>query len=170
MKKPDPSLLNDLVSPKVIEAMKAASNALTKAAVRHVVAGGLAVSANGYPRTTKDVDFLVGNETFEHHEGGLVTLRAGIPFQVNGVAIDFLSPDPDEDFLEEALAAPAGSFLEAPALVYLKLKASRLRDQVDVIELIKSGIDVDACRAYLKRHRPEFAEKLDGLTARAEEE
>ena len=83
MTNPDPSLLDAVVSPIVIEAMRTASAALSRAGVRHVVVGGLAVGANGYARATGCVDFLVGNEAFEHHEGGLVTLRAGVPFQVN---------------------------------------------------------------------------------------
>ena len=59
MTKPDPSFLQDVVAPKIIDAMRAASRALAQAGVRHSVAGGLAVGANGYPRATKDVDFLV---------------------------------------------------------------------------------------------------------------
>lgn len=170
MTRPDPSLLDDIVAPKVIDAMKAASAALSTAGVRHVIAGGLAVGANGYPRATKDVDFLVGGEAFEHHAGGLVTLRRGVPFQVNGIAIDFLSPERDEEFLEVALDAPPGSILEAPALIYLKLKASRLKDQVDVIELVKASVDVGACRSYLRMHAPDLVDRFDALVARSDEE
>lgn len=170
MTSPDPSLLDDIVAPKVIEAMKAASNALSAAGVRHVIAGGLAVGAHGYPRATKDVDFLVGGEAFEHRPGGLVTLRAGVPFQVNGIAIDFLSPARDEEFLEAALDAPAGSILEAAPLIYLKLRSSRLKDQVDVIELIKAGLDIDACRSYLRAHTPDLVDRFETLVLRSEEE
>ncbi|HEX4516527.1 MAG TPA: hypothetical protein VH054_23430 [Polyangiaceae bacterium] len=157
MTKPDPSLLRDVVAPKVLDAMRLASEALTRAGVRHVLVGGLAVGANGYPRATKDVDFLVGSEAFEHHAGGLVTLRAGVPFQVDGIAVDFLSPDETESFLEAALSAAAGAVIEAPALVYMKLKAGRLKDRADVVELIKASIDVDACRAYLSANAPALA-------------
>jgi hypothetical protein len=83
MTKPDPTLLIDVVAPKVLEALRLASEALTTANVRHVVVGGLAVGANGYPRATKAVDFLVGAEAFRHHANGLVTMRPEIPFQVN---------------------------------------------------------------------------------------
>jgi hypothetical protein len=48
--KPDASLLVDVVAPKVLEAWRATSSALACAGVRHVVIGGLAVGANGYPR------------------------------------------------------------------------------------------------------------------------
>jgi hypothetical protein len=73
MPRPDLKLLEGVVAPEVIEAMKVASAALQKAKVRHVLVGGLAVGAHGFPRATKDVDFLVGDEAFERHAGGLVT-------------------------------------------------------------------------------------------------
>ena len=85
---PDPTLLDDVVNAKVIEAMRRASEAMKAIGVRHIVVGGLAVGANGYPRATGDVDFLVGDEAFEHHAGGVVTLR--VPIQVNGIAMDYL--------------------------------------------------------------------------------
>jgi hypothetical protein len=170
MMKPDVSLLQDVVSPRVLDALRLASAALTNAGVRHVVIGGLAVGANGYPRNTKDVDFLVGAEAFEHHAGGLVTLRAGVPFQVNGVAIDFLSPEPSEDFLEAILSKPHGSIIDAEPLVYMKLKASRLRDQVDVVELIKASLDIDACRSYIEAHAPELVAQFEKLVERAQGE
>lgn len=170
MTKPDPALLHDVVSPKVQDALRLASEALTRANVRHVVVGGLAVCANGHARNTKDVDFLVGAEAFLHHTSGIVTLRPEVPFQVNGVAIDLLSPEEGEAFLEAALGAPPGSFLEAPGLVYMKLKSPRRKDQVDVIELVKAGIDVTACRAYLKEHAPSFVAAFEECVDRAESE
>src|SRR5215510_13426716 len=88
--KPDPNLLIDVVASKVLDAWKAASEALARADIRHVVIGGLAVGANGHPRATKVVDFLVGGEAFHHHAGGLVTMNPAIPIAVNGVAIDYL--------------------------------------------------------------------------------
>jgi hypothetical protein len=172
MTSPDPTLLEGVVADRVLEAMRKASAALARAGVRHVVAGGLAVGANGYPRATKDVDFLVGDEAFERHEGGLVTLRAGVPIQVDGVAIDFLSAATGEAHLDAALAAPAGSMLEAPPLVYLKLKSPRLKDLTDVVELIKAGMDVEACRRYMAAHAPGLSPRFEDAvrTAAAEDE
>ena len=170
MTKPDPALLVDVVAPKVLEALKLASEALTAANVRHVVVGGLAVGANGYPRATKDVDFLVGAEAFHHHANGLVTMRQEIPFQVNGVAVDLLSPDATESFLEQALTAPPGSMMEAPPLVYLKLKSPRRKDQVDIIEMIKGGIDTKRCREYLVAHAKAFVPAFDEAVRLAESE
>lgn len=170
MTRPDPTLLVDVVSATVLDALKLASEALTLAHVRHVVVGGLAVGANGYPRATRDVDFLVGAEAFHYHASGLVTMRPEIPFQVNGVAVDLLSPETHEPFLEATLSAPPGSMMEAAPLVYLKLKSPRRKDHVDVIEMIKGGIDTTHCRAYLVAHAPAFVPAFDDCVSRAETE
>jgi hypothetical protein len=168
--KGDREALIDVVASKVLEALKLASEALTVASVRHVVVGGLAVGANGYPRATKRVDFLVGAEAFHHHPSGLVTMRPEIPFQVNGVAVDLLSPDDDEEFLEATLAAPPGSMMEAAPLVYMKLKSPRRKDQVDVIEMIKGGIDTRRCREYLAAHAAAFVTAFDECVSQADQE
>ena len=109
MTKPDPSVLRGVVLPEILEAMEVASAALRSAGVRHVVVGGLAVGANGFPRATRDVDFLVGEEAFERRAGGVVTLRPGVPFQVKGVAVDLLSADAAEPFLAATLDSEPGS-------------------------------------------------------------
>ncbi|MBK7398060.1 MAG: hypothetical protein IPJ34_17625 [Myxococcales bacterium] len=170
MAKPDPRLLIDVVAPKVLHALRLASEALGAANVRHVVVGGLAVGANGYPRATKDVDFLVGAEAFHHHASGLVTMRPEVPFQVDGVAVDLLSPGADEGFLEATMTTTPGVFMEAAPLVYLKLKSPRRKDQVDVIEMLKGGIDAKECRRYLQANAPAFVELFDECVARAEAE
>lgn len=81
--------------------------------------------------------------------------------------VDFLSPAPDELFLAQALAAPAGSFIDAAGLVYLKLKSPRHKDRTDVIELVKGGIDVEACRGYLAAHAPALCPLFEDAVARA---
>lgn len=167
MTRPDPRLLQDVVSPVVLDAMRSASEALARLGVRHLVVGGLAVGANGYPRATKDVDFLVGDEAFEHHPGGFVTMRPGVPIQIAGVAIDLLSIKEGEEHLTPALATTPGAFAEPPVLVYLKLSSPRQKDRVDVIELVKAGIDIDTCRAYLTAHAPSLLAAFEDAVARA---
>jgi hypothetical protein len=167
MMKPDPNVLVDVVAAKVLDAWKAASEALARAGVRHVVIGGLAVGANGYPRATRDVVFLVGEEAFHQHAGGFVTMNPAVPIAVNGVAIDYLSPRPGEDHLAAALAASPGTFIDVARLVYMKIKASRLQDRADVAGLVKAGLDVDACRAYLSTNAPALVATFDDLVAKA---
>src|SRR6185436_8535667 len=118
---PDLSLLDGVVAAGVLDAMRASAAELTRLGVRHWLVGGLAVGAYGYPRATKDVDFLVGDEAFEHHAGGLVTMKPGVPIQANGIIVDHLSAQAGESFLTAPLP-PASATLEvAPieVLVYL---------------------------------------------------
>ncbi len=60
--------------------------------------------------------------------------------------------------------------MEAPPLVYMKLKSPRRKDQVDVIEMIKGGIDAKRCREYLVAHAPAFVDAFDECVATAEAE
>ena len=97
-KRPELSSLDEVVAPKVLAAMRAASAQLGRIGIHHWLVGGLAVGVHGHPRATRDVDFLVGDEAFEHHAGGLVTMKPGVPIQVDGVVVDHLSAQPSEDF------------------------------------------------------------------------
>jgi hypothetical protein len=99
-----------------------------------------------------------------------VTLRPGVPFQVNRVAVDFIGVEASENFLAAALQAEAGSMIEAAPLIYMKMKSPRHRDRTDVIELIKAGLEVDQCRAYLLAHAPLFVADFDDAVERARAE
>jgi hypothetical protein len=166
---PDRALM-DASSPKaVIDAAALASAALSRAGVRHAIAGGLAVAAHGYGRSTQDVDFLVCEEAFEHHDGGLVTMRAGLPIQVAGVLVDFLSIQKEEAFLEAGLSVNGG-IISAEALVYLKLKSPRAKDRVDIMELVKAGLNVTTCRSYIDENAAHLLVKFDEAVAAAQAE
>ncbi len=86
-----------------------------------------------------------------------------LPIEVDGVPIDYLRPRTGEEHLAEALGAPVGTILDAPRLVYTKLKASRLRNRGDVAGLVNAGLDVEACRAYLVAHAPDLVAAFDEL-------
>ena len=171
--RPDLSALEGVVSPKVLDAMRTAHRELTRIGVPHLLVGGLAVGAYGYPRATKDVDFLVGDEAFVQHDGGVVTMKPGVPIQVAGVLVDHLSAQEGEEHLRELLRQPsAGDPAVAPidVLVYLKLKSPRAKDRADVIELVKAGIDVQSCRAYLSAHAVELLPSLEAAVQSAARE
>ncbi len=171
-KTPDIGLLDEIVAPRVLEAMRAAAAEYERLGIRYALVGGLAVGAQGWPRATKDVDFLVDDAAFERRQGGLVLLR--VPFEAHGVPIDSLAPRDDEPFLGTArdVATVTGGIpvIGIEALVYMKLRAGRMRDQVDVVELLKAGADADACQTWLLEHSPELCSDLQRLveTARAE--
>ena len=62
--------------PAYERAVREVSRMLADAGIRHALVGAL--GANAYrnrPRTTADVEFLVGNEAFETHAGGFVTMQ-----------------------------------------------------------------------------------------------
>jgi hypothetical protein len=169
----DLSSLEGVVSSTILDALRIASKRLTDLGIRHALVGGLAVGAHGFPRATKVVDFLVGDEAFEHHEGWIVTMKPGVPIQVGGVLVDLLSAQPDDGALRDVPVAPAGDEVPvAPveALVHLKLKSPRMKDASDVIELLKAGIDRARCRAWLKANAPALLLRFEELVERAERE
>ncbi|MFQ5616308.1 MAG: hypothetical protein ACE5GO_07595 [Anaerolineales bacterium] len=143
------------VAPKVRNAALKTAAQLNHLGVRYALAGGLAVGAHGYIRATTDVDFLVGEEAFEHH-GPIVTFKAGVPIEVDGIRIDYLSPVSLGPQLEEVLDHPLTSeglaVVPLEVLIYMKLVARRRRDQMDIIELIKAGADLKRVRDYLKQY------------------
>ena len=154
------------VAPQVRDAALKTASQLEHLGIRYALAGGLAVGAHGYVRMTTDVDFLVGEEAFEHH-GVLVTFKAGVPIEVDGVRIDYLSPASLGSQLEETLDHPpvSGGLAIVPVevLIYMKLVAKRRKDQVDVIELIKAGADIKQVRLYLEQHAADLLPLFEEL-------
>lgn len=166
--------LRDIVAPVVLDAMRTASARLRQAGVRHALVDGLAVGAYGYVRATRDVDFLVGDECFDFHASGLVSIKTTVAVDELPVRVDFLSVLPNERQLERELSTGA---IENPnavpvisigALVYLKLKCGRQKDLADVVELLKSGIDVREVANYLHEFAPEFEIAMGTLVHEAE--
>lgn len=153
---PDLSHLEGVVSTRILNAMRVASAQLTDLGIRHALVGGLAVGAYGFVRATKDVDFLIGGEGFEHFKQGLVATVRGFPSRVTDVAVDALSAMPDEPHLERALGNPSFSegipVVPVEVLVYLKLKSPRPKDSLDIIELINAGMETRPVADYLKRN------------------
>jgi len=157
--KPDLGLCEGVVSSRILQALYDASTQLEKMGVPFVAIGGIAVGAYGAPRATKDVDFLVGEEAFEHH-GPIVSFRTGLPISSGGVAVDPVSIGRDEEFLLESFEHPFVSrgvpVIGLPALIYMKLAAGRHGDLADVTRLLNSGIDERPVRQYLSEHAPDL--------------
>ncbi len=158
---PDLTPLRGVVAPEILRAAEVASEKLRETGIPHALAGGLAVGAHGYPRTTDDVDFLVGDEAFVMHEGGIVTLKLPL-IAVGGVRIDFVSIEESKGegvYLRPAVDRPPTSedmpIVPLNALVFMKLKAGRQKDIADVVELLKRGnVDVEAVESFLEENAP----------------
>lgn len=171
-----PAGLDDLaghVPQTHIDGAKAASGAFQKAGVRHVLVGGLAVGMHGYPRNTRDIDFMVGDEAFVFH-GLLVEPRPGLPMRYSGVTIDWVSLEPNEraaleEFLVEASPGEVPVMSVVP-LIAMKLIAARHKDKTDIVELIKAGADVEPIIVFVQERFPEKLPLLMHLIAEAREE
>ena len=113
-------------------AVREVSRMLAAAGIRHALAGALAANAyRSRPRTTEDIDFLVGEEALEAHAGGFVTLRVPV-IEFDGVAIDQIPIGDTLRFVEEGLdRAPVSDGVPiAPVdtIVVMKLLAGRTQD------------------------------------------
>ena len=155
------------VSPRVRGAAIQTAAQLNQLGIRNALAGGLAVGAHGYVRARK---FLVGEEAFEHR-GSLVAFKSGVPIEVDGVRVDYLSPVSLGPQLEEVLDHPPMNeglaIVPIEVLIYMKLAAKRRRDVVDVIELVKVGADVNRVRDYLRQYAADLAPVFDELVNEA---
>ncbi len=165
--------LDDSVPGRTLEAMRVASQRLTAAGVRHALVGGLAVGVHGWPRWTKDVDFLIGREGYEETPAGLVTLKVPVLSATANaeVTIDVIVPDADEGFLDraldDALVSDGVPVISIEALVYMKLRAARPRDFGDVGELATGNLPFDSIRAYLETHAPLLVARFEAVVAAA---
>ncbi len=157
------------VAPRVRDAAVKTAAQLKHLGIRHALAGGLAVGAHGYIRATTDVDFLVGEEAFGH-QGLLVAFKAGVPIEVDGIRIDYLSTALGPH-LEEVLNHPPMSeglaVVPIEALIYMKLAAKRRKDLVDVVELVKAGADLTRVGDYLRQYADDLVPLFEELVNEA---
>lgn len=144
-------------SPEVREALHLTHEALNRLGIPHVLIGGLAVGANGFPHFTDDLDYLVQQER-AFNVGVLLTFREGVPIRSGQVAIDYLTIEGPEvvqrrmmECLERAAQTPDElTYAPEDLLTYMKLKAGRLKDITAIVELLKAGMDPDPVQAFLE--------------------
>lgn len=144
------------VDPKILHRVAVlVSDRLADAGVPHALIGGMAVATHGYMRATRDVDFLISRDDLAKLTGRPLTI--GITERVADVDVDFVTPAEGDEFLESVLSVAVAPdtvpLAPIPALIFLKLRANRRRDQGDVVELIKRGrVNIGTVRAYLAEH------------------
>ena len=129
--------------------LTAIARRLDEAAVPYAVAGGMALVAHGYDRTTVDVDVLVTAEGLDVIQRLLVgrdtELGVRVEFLVAGEFPGDGRPKPVAFPDPAAVSVGVGGirYLSLPALVELKLASGmshpgRLKDLADVQELIRA--------------------------------
>lgn len=155
--------LRAVVASDIIDGAKIASEAFRKAGVPHVLVGGLAVGVRGYPRGTKDIDFMVGDEAFDF-QGPIVSPKAGLPIRYKDKDIDWVSVEEKKrSCLEEFLIIPdEGTVPTMPvhALIYMKIIAGRKKDLADVVELIKAGADTKLTFQFIEKNAPGLIDRF----------
>lgn len=140
---------------------------LAEAGVPHALVGAL--GANAYrsrPRTTEDIAFLVGDEAFEAHPGGFVTMRVPV-VEFDGIDVDQVPLTEDlrvvEDGLRRAILSDGVPIAPLDVIVIMKLLAGRTQDLADVEAIIGSGADREPLRAAVQRAVPDRVEMLERL-------
>jgi hypothetical protein len=153
--------------PAYEHAVREVSRMLTEAGIRHALAGAL--GANVYrnrPRTTEDIDFLVGDEAFEAHAGGFVTMRVPV-VAFDGIDVDQIPLTDALRVVEAGLNHPRVSdgvpIAPIETIVIMKLLAGRTQDLADVEAIIASGTDREFLRAKVRDAAPDRLEMLERL-------
>lgn len=151
--------------PSYERAVREVSKMFSEAGVRHALVGAL--GANAYrdrPRTTLDIQFLVGDEAFEKHDGGFVTMRVPV-LEFDGVDIDQVplteSLRAVEDGLDRAYKSDGVPIAPVDTIVVMKLLAGRSQDLADVEAIVESGADRDVLRDTVPRAAPDKESRLE---------
>lgn len=153
--------------PSYERAVREVSKMLAQAGIRHALVGAL--GANAYrnrPRTTEDIDFLVGDEAFERHPAGFVTMRVPV-VEFEGIDVDQV-PLTDalrvvEDGLQRASVSEGVPIAPVDTIVVMKLLAGRTQDLADVEAIVDSGADREMLRAAVHKAAPRCADTLERL-------
>ena len=153
--------------PSYERAVRAVSKMLSDAGIRHALVGALAANAyRSRPRTTEDIDFLVGDEAFEAHAAGYVTMRVPV-IEFEGIEIDQIPLTEALRAIEEGLnRAPTSDgvpIVGVDTIVVMKLLSGRTQDLADVEAIIDSGADRETLRAAIRRAAPARADTLERL-------
>ncbi len=127
------------VAPRVRDAAVKTATQLDHLGIRYALAGGLAVGAHGYVRATINIDYLSS-----------VSLGPQL-----------------EEVLDHPPTSEGLAVVPIQVLVYMKLVAKRRKDQVDIIELVKAGVDLKRVRHYLDQYARDLLPLFDELVDEA---
>jgi hypothetical protein len=169
------NLIDSSLNPQVIDAVREVTKNLQAAGIRHAVLGAIAIGVYGWPRATKDVDVLLGDEAWHKQSTGALIPRIDLPEKVLGVGIDYFPLDVAGPFLEMGVAAPFwtdGVPIAPPEVVVCtKLIRLAMRDGADIVEILKAGlIDRAPILAYLVEHTPMLVRRWNELCDQADRE
>ncbi len=160
--------------PTYARAVREVSRMLAEAGIRHALVGAL--GANAYrvrPRTTEDIDFLVGDEAFETHAGGYVTMRVPV-VEFDGIEVDQVPLTADlrviEEGLQRSIVSDGVPIAPLDVIVIMKLMAGRTQDLADVEAIISSGADREGLENAVQRAIPDRLPTLKRLFGNVDRE
>ena len=153
--------------PSFERAVREVSRMLSEAGIRHALVGAL--GANAYrtrPRTTEDIDFLVGDEAFQEHPGGFVTMRVPV-VTFDGIDVDQVPLTEGlrvvEEGLERAPLSEGVPIAPIDTIVIMKLLAGRTQDLADIEAIVASGADRELLRAAVAKWALDWSDVLERL-------
>ena len=160
--------LREVVSPVILRRAADISRLLGELGVPHALIGGLAVGIHGYPRSTRDVDFMVGEEAFES-TSPLLVYRDELKDLVSVGETDIMSVPTQFPTLNSELRLEDDvPVISLRGLVLMKLDAFRPRDQEDVRVLLdQSPGQIRGIRDYLQQHAPELINRFAEVLSRS---
>lgn len=159
--------LEAVVAARVLAHALEIGDLLAELRVPHALIGGLAVGMHGFPRATKDVDFLVGPEAFEMTSPFLV-YRPELKDRTQMGVIDLLAvPERYPCLATELRVVEVGDLhvISPQALVLMKLVANRPQDRADVSRLLQAGVTVESVARYLHANAPELLSPFAEIVA-----
>lgn len=156
--------LRGVVHPDILARTEHISRLLTALGVPHALIGGLAVGVHGYPRLTKDVDFLVGSLAFERTIPFLV-YRPELAEVARVGFSDLMAVPRGYPRLEaEVSLGDAVPVISLSGLVLMKLLAFRGQDQADIEALLRDDeTRIADVSDYLAEHAPDLLIRLGQL-------
>jgi len=159
----------------VVAAVRHASRGLSEQGVRHLLVGAVAGGIHGWPRATRDVNFLVAPEAWDQSADGKLTARVKLPLEIQGVSVDYLPIDVAGAFLlkafERGIDSEGVPVAPVEVVILTKLLRMAMRDQADVVELVKSGLfDTAQITSYLETHTPMLVSRFQALVEQAQQE
>ena len=154
--------LRRVVAERILKDAHDTSAELTRLGVPHALVGGLAVGMHGHARATKDVDFIVGPAAFATTTP-LLSYREEVGKLVRWGKVDLIAALEDDPALHRCLRPPSQGtidVIELPALVLMKLRASRPQDIADVVALLRAGADPATILDYMEDYEPTHVPRM----------